>query len=286
MQIACMVVAAGTWMFGGWERGAYVPPTRRQDVRPGTLDIKGSATSYICFASSLVGDTTSAPTCMATADCHCCAVVRHAGRSAGTWCCFSFSSRRRSFSTMGMMNARVLPEPVQASTATSLLPENSGMTASCTGVAWVKDWDRSTSSVSDDSSLNSVKHFRPAICLATESNAQLAPVRSNYTCYVWPRSVRRCVPTRTRAWDDMPRASPHVCACARIARCLAHHRGIEPTHGQPDLSGLWGVTMGVPGQSTSRTVTRSPVHRARVWTSATSSRASVVEISLRRRSNQ
>jgi hypothetical protein len=39
--------------------------------------------------------------------------------SGCTWCFFSFSSRRLSFSTTGMTKASVLPEPVHASTATS-----------------------------------------------------------------------------------------------------------------------------------------------------------------------
>lgn len=50
----------------------------------------------------------------------------------GTWCFLSDSSRRRSFSITGMTKASVLPEPVCASTATSLLPAKSGIVASCT----------------------------------------------------------------------------------------------------------------------------------------------------------
>jgi hypothetical protein len=46
-----------------------------------------------------------------------------------------------------MTNASVLPDPVAASTATSLCPQNSGSVASCTGVAVAKPRASSTASV-------------------------------------------------------------------------------------------------------------------------------------------
>ena len=72
-----------------------------------------------------------------------------------TWCFFSGSSSLRSFSTTGTTNASVLPEPVHASTATSLFPANSGMVASCTGVARLKPWAARTRRVSSLSPGNS-----------------------------------------------------------------------------------------------------------------------------------
>lgn len=51
------------------------------------------------------------------------------------WLCFSGGFNRRRRSTTGSTNARVFPLPVQASTATSLLPQNSGMVASCGSLA-------------------------------------------------------------------------------------------------------------------------------------------------------
>ena len=49
----------------------------------------------------------------------------------------SGASRRRRRSTTGSTKASVFPLPVQASTATSLLPQNSGMVASCKAEARV-----------------------------------------------------------------------------------------------------------------------------------------------------
>mmetsp|Transcript_11902 Transcript_11902/g.50108 ORF Transcript_11902/g.50108 Transcript_11902/m.50108 type:complete len:251 (+) Transcript_11902:1366-2118(+) len=79
-----------------------VPPTSSAE-RNGALgsaaaSSSGCATRAICVASSRVGDTTSAPTSK--------------GRSG--------VSRRVSISTIGTTKASVLPEPVVASTATSL----------------------------------------------------------------------------------------------------------------------------------------------------------------------
>ena len=47
---------------------------------------------------------------------------------------FSFVSRRSSFSRIGMTKARVFPDPVTASTTTSLWPIKRGMADACTGV--------------------------------------------------------------------------------------------------------------------------------------------------------
>lgn len=63
---------------------------------------------------------------------------------------------------MGTTNARVLPEPVHASTATSLFPANNGMVASCTGVAFLKPCASSTSLVACESSVKALNGF-PAI---------------------------------------------------------------------------------------------------------------------------
>lgn len=68
-----------------------------------------------------------------------------------TWCFSRGSSSLRSLSATGITKANVLPDPVHASTATSLFPENAGMTASWTGVGVLKPsvvsmsrmgWDR------------------------------------------------------------------------------------------------------------------------------------------------
>mmetsp|Transcript_34355 Transcript_34355/g.86881 ORF Transcript_34355/g.86881 Transcript_34355/m.86881 type:complete len:236 (-) Transcript_34355:113-820(-) len=87
---------------------ASVPPTSSCAVTFWRVARKGAATLWICLASSLVGDTMIAP----------------------TWCLRRGSSSCLSFSTMGITKARVLPEPVHASTATSLCPQNRGITAS------------------------------------------------------------------------------------------------------------------------------------------------------------
>lgn len=57
---------------------------------------------------------------------------------------------RRKISTSGSKKARVLPEPVAASTATSLCEQRRGMVAACTGVAKLKPKDCSTSRVDSD----------------------------------------------------------------------------------------------------------------------------------------
>lgn len=49
----------------------------------------------------------------------------------------SLSSLRTSFSNIGMTNARVFPEPVTASTTTSLWRINNGIVEAWTGVIWV-----------------------------------------------------------------------------------------------------------------------------------------------------
>ena len=51
-----------------------------------------------------------------------------------TWWGLGGEGRRRSISTTGTTKARVFPEPVAASTATSLCDSSSGMVAACTGV--------------------------------------------------------------------------------------------------------------------------------------------------------
>ena len=82
----------------------------------------------------------------------------------------SGSSSLRSFSTTGITKARVFPEPVQASTATSLCPQNSGIVASCTGVAMMKPSSVSTASVAGDTPASSLKRFG-------------APIVSEASCY-------------------------------------------------------------------------------------------------------
>jgi hypothetical protein len=48
---------------------------------------------------------------------------------------------------MGTTNASVLPEPVTASTTTSLCRMKRGIVAACTGVIWLWPMDRITSSL-------------------------------------------------------------------------------------------------------------------------------------------
>ncbi len=57
----------------------------------------------------------------------------------------SLDSLRMSFSSTGRTNARVLPDPVTASTTTSLFCMNSGMVDACTGVILVWPIDCTTS---------------------------------------------------------------------------------------------------------------------------------------------
>lgn len=57
---------------------------------------------------------------------------------ARTWYLVSGGETRRRTSTAGSTKARVLPEPVTASTATSLLEHSKGMVAACTGVGVTK----------------------------------------------------------------------------------------------------------------------------------------------------
>mmetsp|Transcript_10346 Transcript_10346/g.25429 ORF Transcript_10346/g.25429 Transcript_10346/m.25429 type:complete len:382 (-) Transcript_10346:18-1163(-) len=90
-----------------------VPPTRSMGGAPLTVARKGTATSKICRASSRVGDTITAP----------------------TWCIRNEVSDRARISIMGSTKARVLPEPVHASHATSLFPAKRPIAAACTGVA-------------------------------------------------------------------------------------------------------------------------------------------------------
>lgn len=66
------------------------------------------------------------------------AVPSAAGLRRRTWWRLSGTDRRRRRSTTGSTKASVLPEPVAASTDTSLCPQKSGMTASC-GSAEVRE---------------------------------------------------------------------------------------------------------------------------------------------------
>lgn len=68
-------------------------------------------TLCICVASSRVGDIMSAPNSLLARG----------------------SDLRDSFSRIGMTNASVLPDPVTASTTTSLFCIKSGITLDCTG---------------------------------------------------------------------------------------------------------------------------------------------------------
>ena len=119
-------------------------PRRRTRAR------KGPATSNVCRASSRVGDTTTAPTCggargraaarwvaahrqrVAQLRMRVYARVRSAvpGRASCALNACSACAPSR-MCTSGSTNASVLPDPVHASTATSLLVHSSGYTAAC-----------------------------------------------------------------------------------------------------------------------------------------------------------
>ena len=93
-----------------WASVARAPHSPRSaQLYLASVATNGVATSHIWRASSRVGERIRAPACAR----------------------FRGSPSRRSISTMGTTNARVLPEPVLASTATSLLFRNSGMVTSC-----------------------------------------------------------------------------------------------------------------------------------------------------------
>lgn len=68
--------------------------------------------------------------------------------------------RRRRISTTGTMKARVFPEPVAASTATSLCDSRCGMVAACTGVQRRKPPRCSASTTSADSAGDISENFR------------------------------------------------------------------------------------------------------------------------------
>lgn len=81
-----------------------------------------------------------------------------------TSCFFSGASAcaLRNISTSGRRNASVLPLPVHASTATSLLVHSKGMTAAWTGVARAKPRSRSTVREVSHSGGTSWLHSGPA----------------------------------------------------------------------------------------------------------------------------
>lgn len=106
-----------------------VPPTTSAGRTPGSAPVNDRNTSYVCRASSRVGEMTMPP----------------------TWLGSSRVSRRSRRSTTGTTKAIVFPLPVHASTHTSLLPMNSGMTADWTGVAVANPIFASTPSVLSDS---------------------------------------------------------------------------------------------------------------------------------------
>jgi len=68
--------------------------------------------------------------------------------------------RRRRISTTGTMKARVFPEPVAASTATSLCDSRCGMAAACTGVHRWKPPRSRASTTSGDSAGDSSENLR------------------------------------------------------------------------------------------------------------------------------
>mmetsp|Transcript_29005 Transcript_29005/g.42623 ORF Transcript_29005/g.42623 Transcript_29005/m.42623 type:complete len:201 (+) Transcript_29005:1380-1982(+) len=86
---------------------AAPPPTKSKGGEIETDRQSPTATSYVCLASSLVGLRTKPPTCLL----------------------FSKAVRRKIISSIGMRKASVLPLPVTALTATSLLVRNNGMVA-------------------------------------------------------------------------------------------------------------------------------------------------------------
>mmetsp|Transcript_9739 Transcript_9739/g.27535 ORF Transcript_9739/g.27535 Transcript_9739/m.27535 type:complete len:222 (+) Transcript_9739:1182-1847(+) len=119
--------------------GTLVPPVKSWVASP-VASAKGCATLKIWPASSRVGEMMMAPQWPGKRDCS-------GGRAEVSDDPSSFTSslslfaaasarwlRSRS-SKMGSTNARVFPEPVQASTATSQWPRKRGRTAPCTGVS-------------------------------------------------------------------------------------------------------------------------------------------------------
>lgn len=67
-----------------------------------------------------------------------------------TWCFLIGASSRNSLSITGIKNASVLPDPVTASTTTSLCAMNRGMVDACTGVMRSKPMEETASSIHCD----------------------------------------------------------------------------------------------------------------------------------------
>lgn len=101
---------------------------------------------------------------------------------APTWWCSSGSARAIRISTIGIRNERVLPEPVHACTATSLLVMKSGIVADCTGVMRTKPSARTAASTgalsagraSSQRRLGRLTLFGALVALAEEVDATSA----------------------------------------------------------------------------------------------------------------
>ena len=85
----------------------------------------------------------------------------------------SGSARRKSISKTGMRNASVFPDPVHASTKTSLLLRNSGIAADWTGVILVKPIESTAASETPDSSGRTDENGAP---FERTCRSELAPV--------------------------------------------------------------------------------------------------------------
>mmetsp|Transcript_95748 Transcript_95748/g.239912 ORF Transcript_95748/g.239912 Transcript_95748/m.239912 type:complete len:225 (+) Transcript_95748:1400-2074(+) len=121
----CSLPRSSTLQMSSTAAFASVPPTNKRLLNwspPATSWRRTAAryfssTSWIWPVSSRVGDKMAAP------------MLKVAAARA---------SHRSSISTTGMRKANVLPDPVQASTATSLFFSSNGMAIACTGVIRLK----------------------------------------------------------------------------------------------------------------------------------------------------
>lgn len=111
-----------------------VPPIKRPRDRPVMSFRNSLTTSWICDASSRVGEIIMDATWpQERSKCDVGYYSNHLARSKDiillTSCFWNGSFRRSSVSKTGMTNAKVLPLPVTASTATSLFRERRGIQA-------------------------------------------------------------------------------------------------------------------------------------------------------------
>ena len=105
--------------------------------------------------------------------------LREFKEKESTWWGLGAEEARRRISTRGTTKAKVFPEPVAASTATSLKLQSKGMVAAWTGVQkWKPDWVRASRTGSDSGGLSSENRVVVRALFGSEESAGAAAMSS------------------------------------------------------------------------------------------------------------